>query len=480
MGLSTLKRDHIKRNLKSEEYDVVIIGGGIGGLVCGALLANAGLKVFISEKNASPGGYCSSFHVKGYYFDSFVHSLGNISPGGQFYKILTQLNILENLNFIRHNPTDTIITPDKRISFWIDVNNTIKDFVKAFPREEKNIRRFFLDILSFKDMDSVRTFRNKTFKEILDINFENENLKSVLGLVILGNVGVPAKYVSAFTAIKHYKQFMLDGGYYPKNGISAIPDELSKRFLMLGGELSLSNKTVAIGVKDNVAKYVDLQDGKRIFAQYIVSGCDAKTTFLNLIGNQKVNPEIITKIGSLKPSLSLFIIYLGLKETAKRPLQEGVNTWYFDDYNYSAYLDSNLNYIDDDIKWCMVRPNYHKKNYMIFANAPYVSKEFWKNEKQFYFNKVLQYVQKKIPDILDCVEIKISANPSVLENWTSNSFGAAYGWAAFPTQFMESEFIRDNVIKNLFLCGHWSTIGQGVPGVSIVGEKIANIIMKRM
>lgn len=47
------------------DYDVIIIGAGISGLICGCYLAKAGLKVLIVEKNANPGGYCVSFKEKG-------------------------------------------------------------------------------------------------------------------------------------------------------------------------------------------------------------------------------------------------------------------------------------------------------------------------------------------------------------------------------------------------------------------------------
>lgn len=49
MGLSTLKRDHIKRNLKNEEYDVVIIGGGITGAGIALDASNRGMKVALVE-----------------------------------------------------------------------------------------------------------------------------------------------------------------------------------------------------------------------------------------------------------------------------------------------------------------------------------------------------------------------------------------------------------------------------------------------
>ena len=49
-------------------YDAIIIGAGIGGLVCGCYLAKAGMKVLIAEQHSQPGGYCTSFQRKGFSF----------------------------------------------------------------------------------------------------------------------------------------------------------------------------------------------------------------------------------------------------------------------------------------------------------------------------------------------------------------------------------------------------------------------------
>ena len=47
-------------------YDVIVIGAGISGLVCGCYLAKAGLRVLIVEQHNKPGGYCTSFKRKGF------------------------------------------------------------------------------------------------------------------------------------------------------------------------------------------------------------------------------------------------------------------------------------------------------------------------------------------------------------------------------------------------------------------------------
>src|SRR4030066_115744 len=125
------------------DYDAVIIGAGICGLVCGCYLAKAGMKVLIVEKNAKPGGYCTSFKRGGFQFDACVHSLGSLREGGNIRTILKELHIETRLEIKRHDPSDIIITPDFKIHFWNDLDKTIQEFQDNFPEEAKNIKEFF-------------------------------------------------------------------------------------------------------------------------------------------------------------------------------------------------------------------------------------------------------------------------------------------------------------------------------------------------
>ncbi len=45
--------------MKTNSYDVAIIGAGISGLVAGNYLAMSGLKVFMAEQHYVVGGCCS-------------------------------------------------------------------------------------------------------------------------------------------------------------------------------------------------------------------------------------------------------------------------------------------------------------------------------------------------------------------------------------------------------------------------------------
>ncbi len=63
------------KGLKKDEYDVIIIGAGIGGLTCGCYLAKAGMKVLIVEQHSKVGGCCTSFKRKGFTFDATIGGL---------------------------------------------------------------------------------------------------------------------------------------------------------------------------------------------------------------------------------------------------------------------------------------------------------------------------------------------------------------------------------------------------------------------
>src|SRR6266849_4642361 len=91
-------------------YDAIIIGSGIGGLFCGNILAQAGLKVLLLERHYMLGGFCSTFRRKGFIFDAATHFyplLGN--PTTLTGKLLVELGC--ETEWIRMDPVDQFHLP---------------------------------------------------------------------------------------------------------------------------------------------------------------------------------------------------------------------------------------------------------------------------------------------------------------------------------------------------------------------------------
>ena len=80
-----------------ENDDIVIAGGGLGGLFTGALLAHNGLRVTVLEKNGIPGGGLQSFVRNGVSFDTGMHVMGGWRPGGSIDRITRYLGIRDSL-----------------------------------------------------------------------------------------------------------------------------------------------------------------------------------------------------------------------------------------------------------------------------------------------------------------------------------------------------------------------------------------------
>ena len=57
-------------------YDVVIIGGGLGGLECGYILSKQGYSVCILEQNPQLGGCLQTFRRAGLTLDTGFHYVG--------------------------------------------------------------------------------------------------------------------------------------------------------------------------------------------------------------------------------------------------------------------------------------------------------------------------------------------------------------------------------------------------------------------
>lgn len=459
-------------------YDVVIIGAGIGGLVCGCYLAKAGMKVLIVEQHHKPGGYCTSFKRQGYSFDAAPQSFGSFRKGGIARTIFEDLDLGKKLAIIRPDPSDTIITPDYNISFWNDLKKTTAEFQTAFPREKRNIEKFFR-LLIDTDPYSFSNLRSSTFKQILDAYFSDDKLKSILSFPFLGIVGLPPSMMSAFVGAKLYSEFLFDGGYYPQAGMQALSDVLSDRFKEFGGEIRLAALVTKIMVKNNAVTGVVVGNNAFIPSKYIVSDCDARQTFFKLLGKKKVEKEFYGMLNDMIPSLSNFILYLGIQFSNSLPAQRTTFS-FFSHYDvekaYQAVRKCNF----DDYGGYMFSMSRDNSTMIAMMPAPYKSKVYWASNKDRLAKKFIDTIQKNsIPDLSKYINFQETATPHTLNKYTLNFRGASFGWASIPSQIILPYLRKPPFIQGLYLSGHWTTLGIGISGVAYVGQDTAKIILRK-
>lgn len=459
-------------------YDAIIIGAGISGLVCGCYLAKAGMKVLIIEQHNKPGGYFTSFRRGKFLFDAAAHSFGNYREGGHVRKILTELGVNKLIRIMRFDPSDVIITPDFKIPFYNDIKCTIAKLADIFPREKDNIINFFNYLTSAGQSDFTK-LKDKTFSFLLHSFLKDGKLISSLALPVLGNGGLPPSLMNAFSGSKIFIESLIDGGYYPEGGIQALPNALESILKRNYGNIIYKRCVKKILYKSNTVTGVKIDNNEIFTSKYVISACDMTQTFKNFLGGKVIDKQIFYKLKNMIPSVSTFIIYIGINNSFKELPEGGTNIWYLPSYDLNKiyYQIQKCNFAKAGIYMLRVSPD--KQTIVAFVNAPFKSRSFWERNKEKIAQDFLNRIEKLIPGIKRYIAYFDAASPYTLYRYTLNYRGAAFGWAKMPSLTFYDIISKVTFIKGLYLTGHWTSLASGLPGACYGGFDTAKRILRK-
>jgi phytoene dehydrogenase-like protein len=321
------------------------------------------------------------------------------------------------------------------------------------------------------------SLKSITFHELLDKHFKDYKLKAMLSLPLICNAGLPAKQISAVTGTLIYKEFMFDGGYYPNGSMQSFADILLKRFKEFNGDIYSPHLVKKIKVNNRKVEGVTIDKKELISAKYVISNADATQTFLTLLGIENIGDKAVNSIKSMVPSLSAFIIYLGTDGKIK-DLPEDTAIWYLPYYDIDKIYNLTIQGKIDKLDWFLLRLS-SKKNLMMLINVPFKDENYWNTNKERITNLFIKKMENFIPNLSSHSIYKDSATPYTLYKRTLNYQGAAFGWARTPSQFAVTGLTQVTSINNLYLTGHWTTVAQGISGVSYMGRSTANLILEK-
>src|SRR5436190_3236818 len=94
------------------DFEVIVIGGGIGGLTTAALLAARGVNVCLFERQSRPGGCVANLEHLGYVFEPTAGLYSGWEPGGIYERIFTELSA-KSPDVQRRSPSYAVRLPDQ-------------------------------------------------------------------------------------------------------------------------------------------------------------------------------------------------------------------------------------------------------------------------------------------------------------------------------------------------------------------------------
>lgn len=353
------------------KFDVVIIGSGLGGLECAAILSKEGLSVCVLEKNNLLGGCLQTYKRKGYGIDTGIHYVGSLEEGQFINQCFKYLGIMDKLNLkkLDENNFDQIHFGGAVYNYAMGKDNFVETLSSSFPKEREALKKYVDQLESVGRSVGVDTLKSG---QITDGGF-NYFFNSAAGIIADCTSDVKLQNVLASTSLLYnglkdkssfYEHGMvmnsyLEGAYRFVDGSGQVASALSAEIKKNGGTILIKSEVVRIIVEDEKVRGIELKSGERISCNTVISSVHPQITLKILDKNRSIRRVYSSRVNDLENSYGIFSLHLLMKESA------------------SAYLNKNIYLHKDNEVWYDRRMNANRlRNCLISMQATSRSPEY--------------------------------------------------------------------------------------------------------
>jgi len=486
---------HVDTKKKKTDYEVIIIGSGVGGLSCGALLAKKGHKVLVLEQDEKIGGFCGSFEKDGFTFNIGVCDVSGIWKRGATTFLLKQLGLKEEDLFVKNsrqfvfNNVEYSCTTKKE---------TVDQLCKQFPKEKKQIMRFFADVNRLYDemygheaitygfpftqelitdvlgtyalvsfplsRPTVYKWHNTSYKQRLDTYFNDNQLKKFL-CGLLCYTATPPETTPALRGLGTCIGYIMFGGYYPKGGSQRFANALKDIVEKNGGSILCNHNVEEIVVKNNLVQGVRV--GKREYrAPIVVSNANALTTYKKFLKPQIISKDAMKELQTIPLSTSAIVVHVAL------------------DCDLSHYhsiitdINNDCHIVVNSAADPSIAPN-GKGSTTIYllgertSSIPQRETKEYDTYKKKQTQRALKMAETLVPELSKHVKFTIVETPHTFQRYTNMPDGALY---AFDNGMNIKRPYFKTPIKGLYLASASTLYGAGIETVIMNGMACAHDI----
>ncbi|MEU3972868.1 phytoene desaturase family protein [Streptomyces bacillaris] len=482
---------------------VIVIGAGVAGLSTGCYAQMSGARTRIFEKHVLPGGCCTAWSRDGYLFDYCIEWLIGTAPGNDAHQVWRELGALDGktvTNFELFNKVED--EHGRSVTFYNDPDRLEAHLLALSPADAPLIRAFTRDLRRFIDIElypfltapALRTVRERaaTLRTVLPAfrlfwrtaatpmhvfadKFQDPLLRRAFRNIFFQDPeGFPLlPYLFNMAAAHH-----LNAGF-PQGGSLGLSRSVENRYLGLGGEVTYRARTEKILVENDRAIGIELRNGRRYFAEHIVSACDGRTTVHGLLDGRYTSPRIdklyndlIERPGTLFPAVvSAFVglrgdfdpgeahstTHLLTDENGERlpgALQNSLvvqaRSRYSDGFAPPGRSVLHCTYFSDYAYWKELRTR---------------SRREYRGRKHEVADFVRTFLEHRHPGINDRIDLVDIASPATTHRYTGNHNGSILAWKAFSdaddvaARLVGRDRMRLPGLSGFSMAGQW--VGMG-------------------
>lgn len=466
-----MPRDFLKDT--RDHYDVIVIGSGLAGLTSANILARAGHSVLLLEHHYQLGGMATWFKRRGgHIFDISLHGfpVGMIKSCRKYWtqEIADSIVQLKGIRF--ENPQFSLRTSFDREDFT-------RIITQKFEIPLETVQRFFDAARGMNFFDD----QSKSTRQLFEEFFPGRS--DVVRLLM-----EPITYANGSTlddpAITYgivFSNFMSKGVFTFEGGTDHLIDLMRAEMEKNGVDLRIRCLVDKIEVSPDRKVTGVVVNGKRIGCRALVSNANLKTTVLQLVGAENLDPAYVEETRAVRLNNSSCQVYIALKPgEAFDDLGDLLFHSEHSGFDVDAMLSRRISSRTFSFYYPRTRPGSDRYMIVSSTNANYrdwadLSDEDYEASKRDLCETTIACLEKYIPDVrrkLDHVE---ASTPRTFQHYTRHQQGASFG-----TKFEGLKVSRElpQQIAGLYHAGSVGIIMSGWLGALNYGVIVSNEVDK--
>ena len=493
--------------------EVVVIGSGIGGLSCAALLARYGIDVTVVESHSIAGGAAHAFERNGYKFESGPSLYSGLSYSPSPNPLRQVLDAIgEDLPCVNYDTWGCYLPEgyfdaqvgadqfceilqqvrgDEAVAEWRKLQEIMTPLGKSATALPPSALRYDLGAVLTMGKFAPALLQQAanvikltgSFSNIIDGVITDPFIRNWLDLLCFLLSGLPANGTIAaevaFMFADWYRPHVqLD---YPIGGSGALVDALVRGLNKHGGKLILNAHVEQVLVENNRAVGVRLRSGQEIRASKAVVSNASVWDTLKLIPEGAVPKRYVEKQQATPECDSFMHLHLGI-DAAGLPENLGIHYIVVNDWDKGITAPQNVVVVSipSVLDSSLAPVGKHVIHVYTPGNEPYAiwqgqerNREEYALLKQERAEVMWQALERIIPDIRSRCEVSLVGTPLTHGRFLRRHHGSygpaiAAGKGLFPG--------GNTPLSGLLCCGDSTFPGIGLPAVAASGMIVANTI----
>lgn len=478
------------------KHDIIIIGSGLGGLECAAMLSKQGYSVLVLERQIQPGGCMQSYRRGDTTFDTGLHYIGGISEGQPLYDTFKSLGLLDlPWQHLDPNGFDHITIGSETFHFHEGYDNFANSLAERFPSEKQALQDY-IDMLRKSDEEQLATLNNPTATEDSFSNksfntnayaWLKEHFKDDLLINVLSGASLKMELhkdtLPLFT-FAHGNGSFIQSSWRLKGDGNMLVDRLVKSIKDNGGQILCNTEAMELEEKDGRISAAICNNGERYEADIFISNLHPATTCDIARNCPSIKKIYRRRMANLANTFGMFTTSLRLKP----------GTLPYMNYNKFIYAKPNV--------WEMSEPGHD--GYGILVSCPYSADGYahsldlltpmlwnevaqWENTtvghrgddyramKKTKAEELIDIIVHHIPELEDAIDRYYTSTPLTYRDYNHTPQGSAYGIRKDSNNPIMTILTPRTPISNLLMTGQ-NLMLHGLHGVTMTALYTCKVI----